>query len=129
MKLLKKIGARGKGPKVFVLGLDGTPYSLLTKMLKEGRLPNLAKIVNRGSLLKINSVVPTVSPVAWACFMTGKNPGKHNIFGYVERALDPFETKIVSADMLRGDTLWDLLNCDGKRTIVMGVPVTYPPGG
>lgn len=127
MKLFNKIGARGKGPKVFVLGLDGTPYSLLTKMLKEGRLPNLAKIVNRGSLLKINSVVPTLSPVAWACFMTGKNPGKHNIFGYVERALDPFETKIISADMLRGDTLWDLLNCDGKRTIVMGVPVTYPP--
>ena len=127
MKLFNKIGSRGKGPKVFVLGLDGTPYSLLTKMLKEGRLPNLAKIVNRGSLLKINSVVPTLSPVAWACFMTGKNPGKHNIFGYVERALDPFETKIISADMLRGDTLWDLLNCDGKRTIVMGVPVTYPP--
>jgi predicted AlkP superfamily phosphohydrolase/phosphomutase len=127
MALFGKIGAKGKAPKVFVLGLDGTPYSLVTRMIREGRLPNFARIVKGGSLLRINSVVPTVSPVAWACFMTGKNPGKHNIFGFVERTLEPFQTRIISADMLRGDTLWDLLNCDGKRTIVINVPVTYPP--
>ena len=127
MKLLGKIGTRGKPPKVFVLGLDGTPFSLVTRMMKDGRLPNLARIVKSGSLVRINSVVPTVSAVAWASFMTGKNPGKHNIFGFVDRRLDPFELRIISADMLRGDTLWDLLNCDGKRTIVMNVPVTYPP--
>ncbi len=127
MALFSKIGAKGKAPKVFVLGLDGTPYSLLTRMLREGRLPNFARIAKGGSLLRINSVVPTVSPVAWACFMTGKNPGKHNIFGFVDRTLEPFQTRIISADMLRGDTLWDLLNCDGKRTIVINVPVTYPP--
>ena len=127
MKLFRGIGAKGRAPKVFVLGLDGTPYSLVVNLLKEGRLPNFARIVKGGSLVKINSVVPTVSAVAWASFMTGKNPGKHNIFGFVERSLDPFDIRVVSADMLRGDTLWDLLNCDGKRTIVMNVPVTYPP--
>jgi predicted AlkP superfamily phosphohydrolase/phosphomutase len=127
MKLFGKMGSRSKAPKVFVLGLDGTPYSLLTRMVKEGRLPNLARILKSGSLVRINSVVPTVSAVAWASFMTGKNPGRHNIFGFVDRTLDPFELHVVSADMLRGDTLWDLLNCEGKRTIVMNVPVTYPP--
>jgi len=127
MALFGKIGAKSKAPRVFVLGLDGTPYSLVTRMIREGRLPNFARIVKGGSLLRINSVVPTVSPVAWACFMTGKNPGKHNIFGFVDRTLEPFQTRIISADMLRGDTLWDLLNCDGKRTIVINVPVTYPP--
>ena len=127
MKLFSKFGARSKAPKVFVLGLDGTPYSLMTRMLKEGRLPNFAKIAKGGSLVKTNSVVPTVSPVAWACFMTGKNPGKHNIMGFVERTLDPFQMRIINAEMLRGDTLWDLLNCEGKRTIVINVPVTYPP--
>lgn len=127
MRFLRKIGTKGKTPKVFVLGLDGMPYSLLVRMLDEGRLPNFARIVKGGSLVRMNSAVPTVSAVAWASFMTGKNPGRHNIFGFVDRTLDPFDIRVIGADMLRGDTLWDLLNCDGKRTIVMNVPVTYPP--
>jgi predicted AlkP superfamily phosphohydrolase/phosphomutase len=127
MKLFGKMGSKGKAPKVFVLGLDGMPHSLLTRMVKEGRLPNFARILKGGSLARMNSAVPTISAVAWACFMSGKNPGRHNIFGFVDRRLDPFELHVISADMLRGDTLWDLLNCEGKRTIVMNVPVTFPP--
>ncbi len=80
MSFLRKLG-KVKTPRVVVIGLDGTPYTFFQKAMAEGYLPHLSQLVQEGSLRRINSVHPTVSSVAWSSFMTGRNPGKHNIYG------------------------------------------------
>lgn len=75
----------------------------------------------------MNSVIPTVSSVAWSSYMTGVNPAKHNIFGFVDRVADPFDIFIPTARHMGCQTLWELLSRAGKRVIVINVPVTYPP--
>ncbi len=112
--------------KTFVLGVDGVPYSFLEENFKKGKMKNLAKIFKENGK-KINSVYPTVSSVAWTTYATGENPGRHNIFGFVDRIPNPFRINIPTARERKTDTLWQRLSEQGKRVIVINVPLTYPP--
>ena len=69
--------------RVVVLGLDGLDHALTTRLLTEGKLPNLAKLRDRGNFQLLASTLPPISPVAWSSFQTGVNPGKHNIFDFL----------------------------------------------
>ncbi len=116
-----------KGKKVVVIGLDGTPHSLATRFMEEGIMPNFKNITRHGSFKPLFSVLPTVSCVAWSSFMTGKNPAKHNIFGFLDRTPGTYNPFVPNASNMSSATLWDILSTEGKRVVVMGVPVTYPP--
>src|SRR5262249_11381466 len=74
---------RPRFKRVVVLGLDGLDHGLTTKMLAEGKLPNLAALAGKGCFLPLGSTLPPISPVAWSTFQTGTNPGKHNIFDFL----------------------------------------------
>ena len=114
-------------PGVFVLGLDGLPYSLLTRFAQEGVIPNLAGLLKTGSVVQIRSVLPPVSSVAWASFMTARNPGKHGIYGFVDRIPNPFQLVLPTTANLKAELWWEALGRTGKRVLVMNCPVTYPP--
>lgn len=121
-KLTKK-----KRPRMIVLGLDGMPYSFLTKETARGTLPNLNEILKKGSVRPMNSAIPPISSVAWATFQTGVNPAIHNIFGFVDRDPATMSIFIPTAKNMKSPTIWELLSKEGKRVVVANVPVTYPP--
>ena len=128
MSFLKNLlSKRPSPPKLIVIGLDGTPYSFVQRMFSEGRMPNFQKLVSRGSIQRMNSVIPTISSVAWSTFMTGKNPAKHGIFGFVDMQKNSYEFTIPTSANMISKTLWEHLGDHGKRVIVMNVPETYPP--
>jgi predicted AlkP superfamily phosphohydrolase/phosphomutase len=110
-----------------VIGPDGTPLSLISSLIAEGELPNFARIFEEGSVRPMTSAIPAVSSVAWSCFMTGKNPGKHGIYGFLDRKPNSYDTYIPNSNVMRSETLWEILSRHGKRVVVMNVPVTYPP--
>ena len=110
--------------RIFVLSLDGVPFSFLQAGIAAGRFPNIAEL---GTPVRINSVLPPISSVAWASFSTGVNPGGHGIFGFVERDPRTMRTRLVNARDLIAPPLWTRLNRAGKRVIVINVPMTYPP--
>ncbi|MFB6273938.1 MAG: alkaline phosphatase family protein [Salinibacter sp.] len=114
------------GKKLVVLGLDGVPYTLLNEAFTAGKLPNLQRLSEGGALAPMRSVIPTISSVAWTGFMTGQNPGKHGIFGFVDRNTQ-LERSIPTSHDIQTPSLWERLNGLGARTIAMNVPLTYPP--
>ncbi|MGD8377326.1 MAG: alkaline phosphatase family protein [Acidobacteriota bacterium] len=118
--------APGTRPRVAVVGLDGTPHGFLRRLLADGVMPNLARILEGGTAHRMESVYPTVSSVAWASFMTGTGPGEHNIYGFVDRRPGTYDLYFPNARHLRAPTLWDHLQRHGRRQFVMNVPVTYP---
>jgi len=59
--------------------------------------------------------------------MTGKNPGKHGVYGFLDRVPNSYDTYIPNSRAMRSETLWEVLGRQGKRVVVMNVPVTYPP--
>jgi predicted AlkP superfamily phosphohydrolase/phosphomutase len=59
--------------------------------------------------------------------MTGKNPGKHGIFEFIEHKTYSYDLNYVNGGFVQGKKLWDLLSDAGKRVCIINVPFTYPP--
>ncbi len=113
--------------RLFILALDGTPFTLLQHLFAIGVMPNFKKLARKSDFRQMDSVQPPVSSSAWASFMTGKTPDQHGIMGFVDREPGTNEWYLPNADHLKCDTLWQSLSKVGKRVFVMNVPVTYPP--
>jgi len=118
---------KGKARKVVVIGPDGTPLSLVKGLIERGELPNFARLFEEGSVRPMTSAIPAVSSVAWSSFMTGKNPGKHGIYGFLDHHPHSYDTYIPNSKTMQSETLWEILSRHGRRVVVMNVPVTYPP--
>jgi predicted AlkP superfamily phosphohydrolase/phosphomutase len=112
--------------KVFVLGLDGATWDVLEPLIQDGLLPNLARLREQGSWGTLRSVFPPLSPVAWTGVMTGKNSGKHGIFEFVEHGHNPLSGRVNSSRDIRTELLWEIAQRHGKKTVVGGVPMSYP---
>jgi len=129
MSFLKNLLSKTKPstPRLIVIGLDGTPFTFIQRMLTEGRMPNFQSLISLGSIKRMNSVIPTISSVAWSTFMTGKNPAKHGIFGFVDTQPNSYDFTIPTSTNMISKTLWEHLSDKGKRVVIMNVPETYPP--
>lgn len=113
-------------PKVLVIGIDALCWEVIDKPLKDGKLPNLKKLINSGSYGVLKSVVPPNTIPAWPCIITGKSPGKLNLYDYF--FIDgKNRTSVVSSDVIKNKTLFDIFSDYGKKVVVFNVPCTYPP--
>lgn len=113
--------------KLFVIGLDGATFDLIHPFIARGYLPTLHSLISRGASAPLTSTVPPVTASAWTSFMTGKNPGAHGLFDFMQRRPGSYDLAPVSSYDRDGKTVWQLAGEAGARVVVMGVPVTYPP--
>jgi predicted AlkP superfamily phosphohydrolase/phosphomutase len=127
--ILPGCGSQPRG-KVFVLGMDGLTFELLWPWVEEGHLPNFARLLDEGSSTQLVSAIPPSSPPAWTSAITGVNPGKHGIFGFVQRidhsTGEPRLVFYTAADR-KADPVWTILTERGRRSVVVNVPCTSPP--
>ena len=126
MKLLRNRSAAKAKRRVVVLGFDGTPHSYLKSETSAGRLPNLAALFEDGASVPMRSSLPSVSGTAWMSVFTGRDPGGHGIFGFMDCKPDSHEFYFPNFDHVRAASLWELLAGVGKRSVVLNVPGTYP---
>jgi predicted AlkP superfamily phosphohydrolase/phosphomutase len=68
-----------------ILGFDGVDARIVEQMMAAGRLPNLAALKGRGGYSPLTPTVPAQTPVSWATFTTGLDPGGHEIFDFLKR--------------------------------------------
>ena len=128
MRILNKFFKRGPAKeRLLVIGLDSVPKSLIEQAAGWGAMPFTAELLSRGTLSAIETELPTVGSVSWASYATGVNPGKHGVFGFVDRTPNPFNVHIPTADDLKVSTLWEQFSVHGLQPVVIGVPLTYPP--
>lgn len=113
--------------RVLVIGLDGATFDLIKPFTAQGKLPNLKKLIDDGAWSELRSTVPPVTASAWTSFMTGKNPGAHGLFDFMQRRAGSYDLAPVSSLDRDGKAVWEIAGDAGKKVIVMGVPVTYPP--
>ncbi|HJW68905.1 MAG TPA: alkaline phosphatase family protein [Candidatus Binatia bacterium] len=112
--------------QVAVIGLDGVGLPLVQDLIARGITPNLARLVASGTLAPMRSSIPTISSVSWTGFMTGKNPGKHGVYGFTDLKPGTMSMFFPNFGNVHGDTLWDVAGRAGKRCIVLNIPNTYP---
>ena len=137
--------------RLIVVGLDGQDPKLTEQFLNEGKLPNFKKLQESGCYSKLKTTYPSLSPVAWSSFSTGTNPGKHNIFDFLDRDLRSYLPKLSSTHIGRLEKVlkvgkwriplhkpeirllrkskpfWTILGENNIWSTILRVPITFPP--
>lgn len=114
-------------PRVWVIGLDGVPWTLLQPWIDQGHLPTLARLQAGGAWGGLRSTLQFLTAVAWSSFITGMNPGKHGVFDFARRIPGAYDQELTNAARRSGRSLWRVLSDAGRRVGVVNVPMTFPP--
>jgi predicted AlkP superfamily phosphohydrolase/phosphomutase len=116
-----------QGPRVAVIGLDcATPQLLFRDLLDE--IPNIRKLMDSGMHGELASITPPITVPAWACAMTGRTPGHLGIYGFRNRKDHSYDgLSIATSGSIKAPAVWDELAKSGKRSLLMGVPPSFPP--
>jgi predicted AlkP superfamily phosphohydrolase/phosphomutase len=113
--------------RLIIIGLDCfTPQWALESWLNE--MPNLKALVNQGVGARLRSTTPPITVPAWSAMMTSKDPGMLGVYGFRNRASYEYDAlKVANATAITARTVWNYLSRNRLRSLVMGVPQTYPP--
>ena len=127
MRIRSTTGNSAPSGKVFVLSLAGVSRAFLRRHGEDGLLPSLAQLLTEGDMKDLRTVSPPVSLVAWSSYMTGVNPGRHGVYGFVDRRPGTYELFVPNSSNIAAPTLWEVLSRAGRRVLVVNVPASYPP--
>lgn len=127
--LVLAAGCARKEPqgRVLVIGLDGGTFDLIEPWLEDGTLPQLAALRAQGAWGELESVVPCLSPPAWATAITGCNPGKHGIYDFERRLPGQLVTVSETSRSRRVPGVWSYFTAEKRRSAIINVPLTAPP--
>jgi len=106
--------------RILLIGLDAATFSYIKLWIK--MLPHINYLIKNGASMNLISTIPPLTPPAWTSMMTGKNPGKHGVFHFYE----PDGKSFVNSRSNKAKPLWEILSLEGKKVIVINMPLTYP---
>ncbi|REJ87690.1 MAG: nucleotide pyrophosphatase [Planctomycetota bacterium] len=135
--------------RVVVVGLDGLDPDRVERLMHNGRLPHFQTLARTGNFSRLGTTLPPISPVAWSSFLTGVNPGKHNIYDFLNRDHRTYLPELSSAKavstepsswisrwfrresemrlMRKSQPFWRILGDYGVFSTILRVPITFPP--
>jgi predicted AlkP superfamily phosphohydrolase/phosphomutase len=127
---LRRMGGRWKEEvrvaRTAIIGLDGATFRLLDLLCDAGVMPSLATLRASGVDGVLRSTTPAYTPPAWVSMLTGVNPGRHNVYGFLSST--PQEpVKIAHAGTIAATPIWRFANEREARIGVYNVPMTFPP--
>jgi predicted AlkP superfamily phosphohydrolase/phosphomutase len=140
-------GTRPVTTQVVVLGFDGADPNLAAKWMAEGKLPNLKHLAETGTFRPLGTTNPPESPVAWASFATGLNPGGTGIFDFLTRDPQTYLPELALASHDKPKFLFGVIPIKrprvtnersgvpfykaaadaGYKTAVIRMPLEFPP--
>lgn len=111
--------------RTILFGIDGAPWHLVDRFVKDGALPNMKKFLEGGVKGILLSTFPTETMAAWNSIFTGVNPGKHGMPDFRLRLNGKIE--IAQSRFRQAETIWQIMSRKGLKSILINDPVTYPP--
>lgn len=110
-----------------MIGIDSAPPELIFGELRAD-LPVISGLLERSLWGQIESCIPAITVPAWMTAMTSKDPGELGIYGFRNRADYSYDKmSLATSQLVREDTVWDILGRAGKSSVVFAVPPAFPP--
>ena len=100
---------------------------LLDVLVEQGVFSNIGRLRSEGVYAGLESTYPPNTVPAWPSFATGVNPDKHGIFDWLRPTGSFGNLKPVTSQTLEVKTFYELLDGHGKKTILVNLPVSWPP--
>jgi predicted AlkP superfamily phosphohydrolase/phosphomutase len=111
-------------PKVVLIGIDGLDWNVADPLLKEGKLPNIARIIEGGARADFQSLeYGSKSPIIWTTIATGKGPQKHGIADFLENS---DKAPLYNSNGWLARAVWDILGEAGYSVGVINWMVSWP---
>lgn len=113
--------------KVLVIGLDcATPQFIFERFRDE--LPSLKALMDGGIYGNLKSTIPPITVPAWTSMMCSRDPGQLGIYGFRNRKDHSYNgLYFANASAVKEQLLWHRLSQADLKSVVIGVPQTYPP--
>lgn len=115
--------ARGRA---LLIGIDGASPALVSRLIDEGALPNLAALAHRGASGTARSLQPILSPRIWTSMATGKLPEVHGIEHFAHETPSGEPRLYTSLDR-KVPALWNIASEAGRSVGVVNWLMTHPP--
>ena len=113
--------------KVAVIGLDCATPQLVFDQFKND-LPNLSRLMEEGTYGELESTHPPITVPAWSSMMSSRDPGELGFYGFRNRKDYSYDGySLANSRAVKQPLVWDYLGKKGLRSILLGVPQTYPP--
>ncbi len=116
----------GAKRKTLIVGWDAADWKVITPLMEQGKMPNLAGLIERGVMGNLATLQPVLSPMLWTSIATGKRPFKHGILGFTEPTPDGGAVQPVSQLSRTTKAIWNILNQEGYRSGVVGWWPSHP---
>ena len=116
-----------KMKRIFLFGIDGATFDIIDPLIDQNKLPVLQRLLKNGVRANLRSTIPPNSSVAWTSLMTGKNPGKHGVYYFLQQVAHSYRRRYINASDIKAETIWSILSRYKKRVGVVNMPMTYPP--
>lgn len=114
-------------PRLIIIGLDCMEPSLVFDRWRSD-LPNLSRLMAKGSYGPLESSIPAITVPAWSCMMTGRDPGELGIYGFRNRRDRNYHSMSISdGRFVKFPRLWDFMGDEGWKVAALSVPGTSPP--
>lgn len=101
--------------RVIIFGLDGATYTVLDDLVRRGVMPNLRDLMHSGTRGALMSTIPPLTPPAWTTMVTGRSPGAHGIFNFLQFDGDSPYLRIISSREICCETIWSMVGRHGGR--------------
>src|ERR1043165_5525311 len=113
--------------KVAIIGLDSMPPAYFFEKYRE-QMPNFARLMKKSLCARLLSTHPPITVPAWTSMMSSKDPGQLGFYGFRNRKDHSYDGyQFANATLVREPLTWDILGKHGKKSLLVGVPQTYPP--
>ena len=112
---------------LLVVGVEGFEMDIVERLVAEGRLPRVGRLLDDGALQTFANLGKTTDRgVAWTSVATGMTPENHGLGvpRTTERGAE-VETEPTPSNRT-AETLWTIANSNGHRVCVVGWPATWP---
>jgi len=115
--------------KLIVIGVDAALPDLIQQFSKEGVIPNIKSLLDKGIFSRVISTFPPLTATAWASIVTGAAAGTSGIpslmVHFPGERLDKWHTSF-DQRLLKAETLWEAGVRAGKKVALVNWPVTWP---
>jgi hypothetical protein len=112
--------------RVLLVGWDAADWQMIRPLLRAGKLPALARLMERGVSGNLATIQPMLSPMLWNSIATGKRADKHGICGFLEPNPDRSGVRPVSSTSRKCKAVWNILTQSGLTSNVVSWYASHP---
>ena len=118
-------GKPGNGVHVLIMGVDAGDWLLIDPLVEAGRMPHMARLLQRGVRVDFHTLTPMLSPLLWTSIATGTTPDRHGILDFLTRDASG-KTVPMTSSMRREPAFWNILTQYGITQAVVAWLASWP---